>query len=60
MRDYQNKTELINTIKEHYQKYITEFDSIPEEFKDKRIIEVEQTPSENLSYQLGWINLLLQ
>ena len=60
MREYHSKTELINTIKEHYQKYITEFDSISEEFKDKKIIEVEQTPSENLSYQIGWINLLLQ
>ena len=60
MREYQNKTELINAIKEHYQKYITEFDSISEEFKNKRIIEVEQTPSENLSYQIGWVTLLLQ
>ena len=60
MREYQNKTELINSIREHYQKYITEFDSISEEFKNKRIIEVEQTPSENLSYQIGWVNLLLQ
>lgn len=46
MREYHSKTELINTIKEHYQKYITEFDSISEKFKDKRIIEVEQTPTE--------------
>lgn len=47
-------------IQEKYQKYISEFVSIPENLKEKRIEEVNKTPSENLSYQLGWINLLLQ
>lgn len=59
MRTYASKEELITEIKQRYQKYITEFDDIPEELKNKRIEEVDKTPSENLSYQLGWVNLLL-
>lgn len=59
MRQYANKEELISTINEKYKKYIAEFHDIPEILKNKRIKEVDKTPSENLSYQLGWINLLL-
>nr|WP_244547994.1 MULTISPECIES: ClbS/DfsB family four-helix bundle protein [unclassified Bacillus (in: firmicutes)] len=32
---------------------------IPEELRDKHISEVDKSPSEILSYQLRWINLLL-
>ncbi|EAH2637938.1 MULTISPECIES: ClbS/DfsB family four-helix bundle protein [Lactobacillales] len=60
MKEYNSKKELVETIQEKYQKYISEFVSIPENLKEKRIEEVDKTPSENLSYQLGWINLLLQ
>jgi len=60
MKQYQNKQELLETIQSKYQKYIAEFECIPEELKNKRSEEVDRTPSENLSYQLGWINLLLQ
>ena len=60
MKPYKNKQELLEAIQDKYQKYITEFDGIPEELKNKRSNEVDRTPSENVSYQLGWINLLLQ
>lgn len=59
MKQYKNKQELIDTICDKYKKYIAEFEDIPEELRNKRIKEVDKTPSENLSYQLGWINLLL-
>ena len=60
MKPYKNKQELLEAIQDKYQKYIAEFDGIPEELKNKRSDEVDRTPSENVSYQLGWINLLLQ
>lgn len=59
MKEYKDKQELIQSISETYHKYDREFDEIPESSKDHRIEEVDRTPSENLSYQLGWINLLL-
>lgn len=37
-----------------------EFDNIPESLKDKRITEVDRTPAENLSYQVGWTSLVLK
>lgn len=60
MRVYENKEELKNEIKKTYEKYILEFDSIPEEFKDKRCEEVDRTPAENLAYQVGWTTLVLK
>ncbi|WEV51429.1 ClbS/DfsB family four-helix bundle protein [Lactobacillus sp. ESL0731] len=60
MKTYANKDELVNAIRQSYQKYITEFTDVPERLKDKRIEEVDKTPSENLAYQLGWLNLLLE
>ncbi|WP_348921478.1 ClbS/DfsB family four-helix bundle protein [Enterococcus rotai] len=60
MRRYENKQELIAEIKKRYEKYDEEFEQVPETLKDKRIEEVDKTPSENLSYQLGWVNLILQ
>ena len=59
MRSYDNKEELKNEIKKTFEKYILEFDYIPEELKDKRIEEVDRTPAENLAYQVGWTTLLL-
>ncbi|MEI5994133.1 ClbS/DfsB family four-helix bundle protein [Candidatus Enterococcus mansonii] len=60
MRTYESKEELIAEIQKRYEKYDEEFESIPERLKDKQIEEVDKSPSENLSYQLGWVNLLLQ
>lgn len=59
MQSYDNKDELITAITTSYQKYINEFIDIPNDLKDKRIDEVDRTPSENLSYQIGWLTALL-
>ena len=60
MREYANKEELIETIQERYQKYISEFNDIPEDLKNLHYEGTDRSPSESLSYQLGWINLLLE
>ncbi|WP_242277259.1 ClbS/DfsB family four-helix bundle protein [Bacillus cereus group sp. BfR-BA-01446] len=59
MKQYANAEELIKSIDKAYKKFIEEFKVIPENLRGKRISEVDKTPSEILSYQLGWINLLL-
>ncbi|SFE14254.1 ClbS/DfsB family four-helix bundle protein [Peptostreptococcus sp. D1] len=60
MRVYENKEELKAEIKKAFEKYISEFDNVPETLKDKRVDEVGRTPAENLAYQVGWTTLLLQ
>lgn len=60
LRTYKDKEELKNEINKSFEKYISEFDDIPENLKDKRIIVVDRTPAENLAYQLGWTTLVLQ
>ncbi|WP_220741169.1 ClbS/DfsB family four-helix bundle protein [Leuconostoc miyukkimchii] len=59
MQAYANKDDLIIAIKTNYEKYINEFTEIPNDLKNKRIEAVDRTPSENLSYQLGWLTALL-
>ncbi len=60
MKTYRTKEELKDEIKLSFQKYIIEFNDIPEDLKDKRIEEVDRTPAENLTYQVGWTTLLLK
>lgn len=60
MRVYGSKEELKIEINKAFEKYIFEFDSIPESLKDKRVGEVDRTPAENLAYQVGWTTLLLK
>lgn len=60
MRIYTTKEELIESIKFSYDKYIGEFEDIPEELKNVRCSEVDKTPMENIAYQVGWTSLLLQ
>lgn len=60
MRSYESKEELKSEIKKTFAKYISEFDNIPEELKDKRVDEVDRTPAENLAYQVGWTALVLK
>ncbi|HEO7744309.1 TPA: ClbS/DfsB family four-helix bundle protein, partial [Streptococcus agalactiae] len=60
MRTYYNKEELKAEIEKTFEKYISEFDNIPENLKDKRVDEVDRTPAENLSYQVGWTSLVLK
>ena len=51
MRVYKSKEELKAEINKTFEKYISEFDCIPEALKDKRVDEVDRTPAENLAYQ---------
>ena len=60
MRTYKNKEELKSEINKKFDKYISEFDDIPEKLKDKKIEEVDRTPAENLAYQVGWTNLIIK
>lgn len=60
MKQYASKEELKKEIIKSYKKYIEEFNDIDENLKDKRIEEVDRTPAENLSYQVGWTSLLLK
>lgn len=60
MKTYQSNEELKNEIQKSFEKYISEFDNIPENLKDKSVEEVDRTPAENLSYQVGWTTLLLK
>ena len=60
MRTYESKEALKNEIKITFEKYISEFDNIPEELNDKRGAEIDRTPAENLAYQVGWISLVLK
>ena len=60
MRTYQNKEELKAEIAKSFEKYISEFDGIPEELKDKKVEEADRTPAENLAYQVGWTTLILK
>lgn len=60
MKQYASKEELKEEIIKSYKKYIEEFNDIDENLKDKRIEEVDRTPAENLSYQVGWTSFLLK
>ncbi|MDQ0065438.1 ClbS/DfsB family four-helix bundle protein [Chryseobacterium lathyri] len=60
MVQYKDKTELIEALKKNYLLYDKEFDDIFEDRKDILKPGVDKSPSQNISYQLGWTNLLLQ
>ena len=60
MRTYVNKEELKTEIRKTFEKYISEFDNIPEALKDIRVDEVDRTPAENLAYNVGWTTLVLK
>ena len=60
MRTYKSKEELKDEIKKAYEKYIAEFEDIPESLKDCKVEGVDRTPAENLAYQVGWTTLLLK
>ncbi|PMD67920.1 cytoplasmic protein [Companilactobacillus nuruki] len=59
MQVYKNSTELIDQIKESYHKFIDEYEGINDDVADERIDQVDKTPREMLSYQVGWINMIL-
>lgn len=60
MRTYESKAALKAEIKKSFEKYISEFATIPDSLKDKRVEGVDRTPAENLAYQVGWTTLLLK
>lgn len=59
MRTYDNQSDLKKNINNSYKKFITEFESIPENLKDLLVDGIDKTPSQMLSYQIGWLSLLL-
>jgi hypothetical protein len=60
MKNYESKQELIDVIKKSFNKYLLEFNEVSEEEQHKVVLGVEKTPSQNISYQLGWVSLLLK
>jgi hypothetical protein len=56
---YKNREELILEISNRAKLFIKEFDDIDEKNKDKLIDGIDRTPAQMISYQLGWMNLLL-
>ena len=59
MLQYNSKEELIIQIKKTSNLFILEFKDISEGKKDKYIAGVDRTPAQMISYQLGWLNLLI-
>ncbi|WP_042720113.1 ClbS/DfsB family four-helix bundle protein [Flavobacterium sp. B17] len=59
MPEYNSKKELIASIQKTYILYDQEFNDIHEHEKDLLKVNVDKTPSQNLSYQIGWTGLLL-
>ncbi|WP_312901272.1 ClbS/DfsB family four-helix bundle protein [Chryseobacterium taichungense] len=59
MPAYASKEELTDAIKKSYVLYDQEFDAINESEKDLPKVNIDKTPSQNLSYQIGWTGLLL-
>ncbi|OCA73224.1 ClbS/DfsB family four-helix bundle protein [Chryseobacterium arthrosphaerae] len=60
MQSYKDSNELIEELKKRYQLYDQEFDDIKETDKDLFKANVDKTPSQNISYQIGWTQLLLK
>ncbi|CAH0161013.1 ClbS/DfsB family four-helix bundle protein [Chryseobacterium sp. Bi04] len=60
MQQYNNTSELIETLNKNYLLYDQEFDDIKEEQKDLQKPGIDKTPSQNISYQIGWTHLLVK
>lgn len=60
MKAYENKAALKNEIQGTYEKYIAEFNDIPEHLRAEKCSLADRTPAENLAYQVGWTTLLLK
>ena len=56
MRTYTDKDELKNEIRQSFEKYISEFDTIPEALKDKRVPGVDRTPAEKKSRRFVFLD----
>ena len=53
MRAYRDKEDLKNEIRQSFEKYNSEFDTIPEALKDKRVPDVDRTPQRILRIRWG-------
>lgn len=60
MQEYENKQALINEIKKTSELFINELSTIAEADKDTYYEEIGKTPAQIISYQLGWMNLLMK
>lgn len=60
MKTYESKQELMDAIRNSFNEYISEFDDILDSEENEIIIGIEKTPAQNISYQLGWLSLLLE
>ncbi|MEO3946386.1 ClbS/DfsB family four-helix bundle protein [Gorillibacterium sp. CAU 1737] len=56
--EYSSKKELLEAIHEQYRLLDAEFEGIDNEQKDLQVPEVDKTPAEIISYQLGWLALV--
>jgi Uncharacterized conserved protein len=59
MKEYKNKQEFIDQISYRAKLFIAEFSDIPETDKRKLVNGVDKTPAQMISYQLGWLSLIL-
>ena len=61
MPSYESGTELIDAIIRQGNKFISEFEDIPNQYWDTLQPDVDdRTPRQMLAYQLGWMNLMLE
>ncbi len=56
---YKNKKELIEEIEKTAQLFISEFDTVKENDKNKNFEGIDRTPAQMIAYQLGWMNLVM-
>lgn len=60
MATYESGTDLVDAIMKKGDKFIAEFEDIPEQDWDELLPEADaRTPRQMLAYQLGWMSLLL-
>ena len=59
MQGYSSKKELIDEINKRAVLFINEFSEITDENKDTFVDEVDKSPVQMITYQLGWMNLIL-
>ncbi len=60
MKTYKTKKDLKDEIMAKFEKYISEFSEIKEEDKNSMTETSDRTPSQNLSYNLGWVTQLIK
>lgn len=59
MQGYNNKEALIAEIRRTYRLFDQEFEDVAEDNRNIRLDEVDRTPQEMLTYQIGWLTLVM-